>query len=81
MIWAGIVFLQKVTNKSEEEIRRLPYPEFKAMIEYHSDPEAFLKAGVTEKDHQDMLAAAQQQNMAMQRKAKEAKDKMKKEKE
>ena len=61
MIWAGIVFLQKVTNKSEEEIRRLPYPEFKAMIEYHSDPEAFLKAGVTEKDHQDMLVAAQQQ--------------------
>jgi AMMECR1 domain-containing protein len=69
MIWAGMVYLQDHTNMSEKEIRNLPYPKFQAMVEYHSDPEAFLKAGITKTDYDISVKEAQQQNMEMMRKA------------
>jgi hypothetical protein len=78
MIWAGMVFLEDKTNKSEDEIRRLPYPKFKAMIAYHGDPEKFLKAGVTEKDYLKTIEAAKEQNRQMMIKAKERQDKREK---
>jgi AMMECR1 domain-containing protein len=64
-----MVYLQDHTNMSEEEIRNLPYPKFQAMIEYHSNPEEFLKAGITKADYEITVKEAQQQNMDMMRKA------------
>jgi hypothetical protein len=81
MIWAGIVFLQKVTNKSEKEIRMLPYPKFKAMIEYHGDPEAFLKGGITEKEYMATIEEATNQNLEMMRKAKKRQEELERKKE
>jgi hypothetical protein len=69
MIWAGMVFVQDHSNMSDAEIRNLPYPKFQAMIEYHSDPEAFLKGGMTKKEYDIGVKEAQKQNMDMMRKA------------
>lgn len=69
MIWAGMVYLQDHSNMSDDEIRNLPYPKFQAMIEYHSDPEAFLKGGMTQQEYDIGVKEAQNQNMNMMRKA------------
>ena len=75
MIWAGIVFLMNKTGQSEEDIKRFPYPKFKAMIEYYGDPEKFIKQGVSETDYKTTIASMQKHNMAM---AKAASEKQKK---
>jgi hypothetical protein len=80
MIWAGMVYLQDKTNMTEEEILDLPYPKFKAMIEYHTDPETFLKGGFSQKEYDLSVKEAQQQNMNMMRKAIEKQKEMEKKK-
>lgn len=58
MIQAGIYFLlEKVSSLTEEDILKMPYPEFKDKVSYYADPQAYLKIELTEEDEQRKVNA------------------------
>ncbi|MDH7506265.1 MAG: hypothetical protein QHH15_00555, partial [Candidatus Thermoplasmatota archaeon] len=40
---AGVMYLEKVSNKSEKEILNMPYPQFREYISFYTDAEEFIK--------------------------------------
>jgi hypothetical protein len=72
MIWAGRTFLIEKTGYTKEILNSMPYPEFKAMIDFYGDPEKFLEPSkpdeVTVKNR---LADYQRRNQEMMRKSRE----------
>jgi hypothetical protein len=67
-----MVFVEEHSNKSMNEIRKLPFPEFKNILLYLGDPESFLKSETLE-DKEAKMKMIKKANQEMMRKARERK--------
>ena len=65
MIWAGRTYLIHKTGYKKEELNCMPYPEFKAMIEYYGDPEGFLQPSVQSMDYESVVERYERMNQEM----------------
>jgi hypothetical protein len=50
MIRAGVMYLEKVTNKNKNEILKMSYPEYREYISFYTKPEDFDKVQLTDEE-------------------------------
>ncbi len=55
MIKAGVYFLESKTGKSEKEILKMYYPDFRDRLDYYGDPEEYIKVKINEESAKERI--------------------------
>ncbi|MDH7506193.1 MAG: hypothetical protein QHH15_00195 [Candidatus Thermoplasmatota archaeon] len=49
------MYLEQVSSKKEDEIRKMPYPKFREYISFYTEPDKFIKTRLTKEEQEEEL--------------------------